>query len=485
MIRRGNWKKAFSVFMLCAATPIVSQAQTFKKLVDFNLQNGAEPLATVLVQGRDGNFYGTTYEGGMGDYCALQSGGCGTVFKMTPEGKLTTLHNFCSQSGCPDGSQPYAGLVLTANGDFYGTTLQYGANQGGTVFRITQEGEFTTLYNFCSQPYCTDGQAPRAPLVQASDGNLYGTTTGGGGGVDGGTVFRITRQGKLTTLLSFAGPDGFAPMGGLIQATDGNLYGTTIGGGTGACGRNGGCGTIFKITLKGELSTLYNFDEFLNGAYGPTAGLVEGTDGNFYGTSYDQGGNEGAVFSITPAGTFTVLHTFGYTDGAWPDGALVQGTDGLFYSTTESGGTYGVGTVFNISSSGALTTLYNFPDHDGCPFGCDPWGGLVQSTKGAFYGLTTGGGPDNEGTIYGLSTGLGPFVAFVNASGSDGQTGGILGQGFTGTTSVSLNGIPANFKVVSDTYLTATVPPGATTGYVTVTTPSGTLISNVPFHVIP
>jgi len=182
---------------------------------------------------------------------------------------------------------------------------------------------------------------------------------------------------------------------------------------------------------------------------------------------------------LTPENDLTTLHSFDQNDGSDPFGKLVQGTDGNYYGTTSQGST-NVGTIFQITQDGILTTLHDFEGTDGT----DPRGGLVQATNGKFYGTTFQGGDGNSGTIFSLDMGLGPFVTFVRAFGKVGQTGPILGQGFTGTTSVMLNGVPADFTVVSDTYIKATVPPGATTGYVTVTTPTGVLTSNVPFHVI-
>jgi uncharacterized repeat protein (TIGR03803 family) len=274
------------------------------------------------------------------------------------------------------------------------------------------------------------------------DGNFYGTTASGGDQIcNCGTVFKITPVGNLTTLHSFKGTDGAYPGGALVQAADENFYGTT--GGLGYhCNPTSGCGTVFKITRGGSLTTLYNFCAQTNCSDGahPVAGLVQATDGNFYGTTLvGGGGNCVADFGV------------------------------------------GCGTVFEITALGELTTLHTFGSTDGA----NPYGGLLQATNGSFYGTTYGGGAFSGGTIFSLEMGLGPFVAFVHDSGRIGQTGGILGQGFTGTTSVSLNGTPASYTVVSDTFIRATVPPGATTGFVTVTTPSGTLTSNVPFRVIP
>jgi len=215
--------------------------------------------------------------------------------------------------------------------------------------------------------------------------------------------------------------------------------------------------------------------------------LVQGIDGDFYGTTLGGGGGWGTVFKITPDGTTTVLHSFTLTDGGEPQSGLVQATDGNFYGTTYFGvdfscdPLYGCGTIFRISPSGVLTVLHSF---DGT-HGSNPTGDLLQTTNGLLYGSTLGGGSTGNGTIFSLDMGLGPFISFVRGYGKVAKTVGILGQGFTGTTSVSFNGVPANFTVLSDTFLSATVPSGATAGYVTVTTPSDTLTSNVPFQVIP
>ena len=217
----------------------VTTGGTLTRLYTFcsqtNCTDGVEPLAG-LVQGNTGNFYGTTSDGGA-------NGGGGTVFEITPAGQLTTLYSFCSQPGCVDGNYSQAPLVQASNGNFYGTTTAGGASNVGTVFEITAAAQFTTLYSFCSQPNCTDGSHPYAAgLVQASNGNLYGTTSEGGASV-AGTVFEITPAGQLTTLYSFCSQpgctDGALPYSGVIQGTDGNLYGTTFGGGT------SGEGTVF------------------------------------------------------------------------------------------------------------------------------------------------------------------------------------------------------------------------------------------------
>jgi uncharacterized repeat protein (TIGR03803 family) len=183
---------------------------------------------------------------------------------------------------------------------------------------------------------------------------------------------------------------------------------------------------------------------------------------------------------MTPGGTLTTLHSFDRDDGAGPYGGVIQAIDGNFYGLTIGGGEFGDGTIFQVTPEGVVTTLHSFDGTDGTY----AYGRLLQDTSGIFYGATAQGGKYNSGTLFSLDMGLGPFVAFVNNPAKVGQTFGVLGQGFTGTTSVSLNGVQATFTVVSDTFIRATVPPGATTGYVTVMTPSGTLTSNVPFRVL-
>ena len=455
---------------------VAAHAQTFDSLVSLDGTNGASPQFASLVQGPDGNLYGTTVYGGIGQGCAPVPG-CGTVFRLTPTGRLTTLYSFCVQSACADGSEPYAGVSLGTDGNFYGTTGSGGTKGWGTVYRITPGGRLTTLYNFCSQPDCSDGAAPVGALVEAEDGNFYGTTNSGGTGdftlctdsvIGCGTIFRITSNGKLKTLYSFCTQpscsDGNQPYGALVQGSDGNLYGTTFLGGV--YSQYGG--TVFKITLSGTLTTLHSFNQ--TDGREPLAGLVQAEDGKFYGTA------QFALYRVASNGAFSLLVEFPSAVAA----PLIQATDGRFYGAAEAERFNNVGAVFLFTLADHLKDLHNFDVDDGAV----PFGGLFQATNGLIYGMTYGGGFYREGTIYSLDLGLGPFVTFVRAVGKVGQTGGILGQGFNGTSSVTINGLPANFTVKSDTYLTVTVPSGATTGYVTVTTPSGTLTSNVPFRVI-
>ena len=499
---------------LWVATPPPSPAQTFTTLAAFDGKDGDGPYGP-LVQGTDGNFYGTTGYGGKSGSCSYPYG-CGTVFKITPTGALNTLHSFCSKPNCADGFGAGFSLVQASDGNFYGTTGgggtggscsdQYGC---GTFFKITKGGKLTTLYNFCSQPKCADGDEPIAGLVQGSDGNFYGTTAHGGmGAQSSGTIFKVTTKGQLTTLYSFCSQpncaDGQEPLAPLIQATDGNFYGTTYYGGTGY----DETGTIFKITSGGTFTKIYDFCSQPNCADGAIAAspLLQGADGNFYGTTIGDGGDfpsrahkngfylgPGTVYRITPAGTLTTLYAFcaqpGCADGEYPVGGLAQGTDGNFYGTTSDVGVGLGGTAFEITPGGSLTTLYVFCSQPNCTDGWVPYDGPVQGTDGIFYGVTSGGGiiscdPDNVGcgTAFSLSVGLRPFIETRPTSGNVGKKVIILGNNLTAASAVEFNGTAATFKVVSATEITAKVQ-RCMTGFVTVTTPNGTLTGNIQFVV--
>jgi uncharacterized repeat protein (TIGR03803 family) len=458
------WKRAYGLFFLCAASAMLLSAQTFKTVVTFNGSDGMGPNLVSLVQGTDGNLYGTTTFGGA-------QNNAGTVFRLTPSGTLTTLHSFKGS----DGAYPVAGLVLGTDGNFYGTTANGGnlacnAHYGcGTVFKITPEGTFRTLHRFNQ----ADGLLPQAALVRAIDGNYYGTASLGGD-TGNGTVFRITSGGTLTTLHSFNGTDGASPDGTLIQGVDGSFYGTTATGGT------KDVGTVFKITSGGTLTTLHSF-VITDGAY-PEAALVQTTSGSFYGSTTGGGIGQvglGTIFKMTQTGTVTTLHSFNGADGQGPY-ALVQGTDSKLYGVTSEGGTFQIGTVFEITRTGELTTLHSFNGTDGK----EPYG-VIQAPNGIFYGTTYAGGANDDGTVFSLSVRLGPFVETLPTSGKVGAKVIILGNNLMDATSVTFNDKAALFKVVSSTEITTTVPTGATSGTVEVKTPRGTLKSNVIFRVTP
>jgi uncharacterized repeat protein (TIGR03803 family) len=480
MSKLSSWKTIFFSCVFCAATATASSAQAdcsvttpcFTNLVSFSGTDGSFPVFVPLVQGFDGNFYGTTSGGG--------AHSDGTVFKITPEVTLTTLHNFAGA----DGSNPAGGLALTTNGVFYGTTVNNGAHGYGTVFKMTSTGALTTLHSFD----LTDGANPYGGLIQATDGNFYGTTHSGGsssncsGGC--GTVFKMIPSGTLTTLHSFDGADGAAPFAGLVQASDGNFYGITYAGGA----HNDG--VVFKMTMPtGTVTVLHSFD----GTHGANSygALIQAINGILYGMTAFGGTHEcnlrgmlvgcGTIFKITLAGVFTTLHNFDPTDGAFPSVELTQATDGNFYGTTYQGGANGVGTIFKVTAAGALTTLHTFDTTDGI----SP-NGLLEATNGEFSGTTLSGGAHGDGTIFSLSVGLGPFVETLPISGKVGTPVIILGNNLAGSTSVTFNGTKATFRVSSTgTAIKTTVPSGATTGKVKVTTTTRTLTSNVNFRVTP
>jgi len=465
----------FGVWMTAAAGNI--PAQTYTNLISFSGTDGSYPIAQ-LTQATDGKLYGTATSGG-----AYTDG---TIFAVSPVGSLSLVYSFCPS--CPTSSfNPYAaGIVQATNGGFYGMTSQGGTANEGTVYRVGTNGILTTIYSFCAQSGCQDGSSPYGGLVQASNGDFYGTTSTGG--TNGhGTVFRITTAGTLTTLYSFCVQpnctDGAAPEAALIQATNGDLYGTTARGGV------NNTGTVFRITPAGALTRVQSFTacagDVCAGAANPAyESLVQGTNGNFYGTTRGGGAHSsGTVFRITPAGVLTTLYSFcalsGCVDGYEPEGGLTLATDGNFYGTTYFGGTNYDGTIFQITPGGTLTTLHSFT---GPAF--DPIAAPLQDTNGVLYGTTNLGGNSGNGTVYSLSLGLSPFVKTQTVSGEVGTTVKILGTDLTGATSVTFNGVSSAFKISpSGTYISATVPAGATTGTVQVVTPLATLDSNVSFRI--
>jgi uncharacterized repeat protein (TIGR03803 family) len=439
-----------------------AHAQTYTDIYDFGDKSG-DPLSPqnsgIVAQGQDGNLYSTTPAGG--------SNNLGTVFKMTAQGALSVLYNFDGTHG----KAPYGGLTLGTDGNLYGTTSTGGSTNLGVIFKITPAGALTILHTFASG----DGYSAYAPPIQGVDGNFYGTTIFGGAS-NYGAVYKMTPAGTVTVLHSFDLTNGRNPFGPLVQGNDGNFYGTAYGG----VGANV-YGMVFKVTSKGKFTILHAFT--LSDGGNPYAGLVLGKDGNFYGTTFNGGtAGYGVVFKITPAGTLTVLHSFTpASDGGAPYGGLVQATDGNFYGAGYEGGTKSHGSIYRITPSGTFSSRYNF---DGTS-GSTPMITLLQHTTGILYGDTYTGGAHNTGAFYSLKDSLAPYAALLPTSGKVAKTIGILGQGFNSATGVSFNGTAAKFKIVSDTFLTATIPAGATTGAVTVTIPGGNLKSKINFRVTP
>jgi uncharacterized repeat protein (TIGR03803 family) len=355
--------KSVIVFLFMASASLVG-AQTLQTICSFSGASGA------LTLGNDGNFYGTT----SGDGSLNQ----GTIFQVTTNGTLTTLVSFSNTNG----SNPQAALTLGNDGNFYGTTSSGGSNNCGTVFQVTTNGTLTALVSFTGG----NGAPPFAALTLGGDGNFYGTTADGGGVYYDGTVFKVTTNGTLTTLVTFTNTNGAHPEAALTLGTDGNFYGTTRAGGGGIS-----YGTVFKVTTNGTLTTLVSF----NGTNGmnPYAALTLGNDGNFYGTTFYGGSffggvqdGYGTVFKMTTNGTLTTLFSFNGTNGAEPCAGLTLGNDGNYYGTTQAGGSSGDGTIFQVTTNGTLTTMVSFNGANGA----NPNTALTLGNDGNFYGMASG-----------------------------------------------------------------------------------------------
>jgi len=379
-IHAGMFALAVIVGLASASTRL-AMAQTLTVLHSFSGNpDGSTPYGG-FARDSSGNLYGTTAQGGTSNL--------GTVFKTTSTGTTTVLHNF---TGNPDGSTPYGALVIDSSGNLYGTTIQGGTSNSGTVFKTTSTGTTTVLHSFAGNP---DGSNPYGGLALDSSGNLYGTTVIGGSS-NTGTVFKTTSTGTTTVLHTFTGnPDGSRPFGNLVRDSSGNLYGTTTQGGT------SNLGTVFKTTSTGTTTVLHSFLGNPDGSTPYYDGLVRDSSGNLYGTTIQGGShNLGTVFKTTSTGTTTVLHSFaGNPDGSTPYAGLVADSSGNLYGTTVNGGTSNIGTVFKTTSTGTTTVLHSLK---GNPDGSLPYGSLIIDSTGTLYGPTTQGGTSNLGTVFKL-----------------------------------------------------------------------------------
>ena len=389
MGQTGLWK-GICIFVLCCAAAVSLRSQTFSTVVSFST---AYKYPNWLIQGSDGNFYGTT---------AVDQNNESVIFKMSLTGDLTTLYTFPTFNGNTSLMQARDGNFYGVNGGLSDICLAGGAGtvECGQFFKMTPSGNLTTLYNFD----VLHGATPNPFFTQGADGNFYGTTASGGSGTCGGipgivggcgTVFKITPEGSLTTLYSFGGTDGIFPQGHLIQATDGNFYGTTAYGGSGNCPatatKPAACGTIFQMTPAGSVTTLYSFNGASDG-FNP-GNLIQATDGNFYGTCLISG--TPAVFRLTPSGTLTTLTTL---SGSHYSSFLFQGTDGNLYGLGLNTDRGGMDIIFELSLEGSLTTLYNFgPNTVVGPPNVEL---LLQASNGNLYGLETFGGVSKLGTVF-------------------------------------------------------------------------------------
>ncbi len=365
-------------------SPGAAHARGYRILHFFTGYNGDGAGPNGVIKDKAGNLYGTTSEGG---YYPL---GKGVVFKIAPDGTETVLYTFCPQATCPDGANPVGSLIRDGAGNLYGGTAGGGANdcQCGVIFKLAPDRTETVFYSFCSQNNCSDGDGPEGGLVRDQAGNLYGTT-GFGGTYYKGVVFKLAPDGTETVLYAFTGgSDGAEPTAGVIEDQSGNLYGTTYVGGA----FNGG--VVFKLAPDGTETVLHSFCSQRtcgDGVY-PYAGVIEDQVGNLYGTTEFGGGGKcdagatcGVIFEIAPDGTETVLHKFNNVDGAFPYGGLIRGTAGSLYGTTFSGGTQDDGVVFKLAPDGTERVLHSFA---GGNDGKWPGAALIKDKTGNLYGAT-------------------------------------------------------------------------------------------------
>ena len=388
-------------------TPTPTAAPSPKVSVDFVppysdlLPGGAASAGLVLAS--DGNYYGAERHPGQ-NVCRPQFPGvdCGVIVRVSPSGAKTILHQFGLSAG--DGFDP-GQVVLGDDGAFYGTTKNGGAfGTGGTIFRMTLGGNYSILHSFSGAN--GDGAVP-GPLTKGSDGNFYGTTASGGANhcpvipLDGpncGTVFRITPAGQLTILHSFGSnvSDGILPEARVVEGVDGRLYGTTQIGGTNTCGDSPkSCGTLFSISKAGSLSIVHSFGSSPGDGMAPRD-IIRGPGSTLVGLTLSGGGTRcsqlfgcGTIFTYSPGGSVSVLYSFGQqdqTDGSGPS-SLTFGSDGNIYGTTVSGGSFqctSCGTVFRLTPAGQLTTLYSFGPVNSAPSSPTL---VSRSTNGMIYGL--------------------------------------------------------------------------------------------------
>jgi len=447
----------------------------------------AQPFGNGVTLGSDGNFYTALY---------FDRIGCGEVDKTTPTGTITFLASICGTYGNGPATQP----IQAPNGLFYGTSTEVPSNQNGTIYSMNSSGALTLLHTFTG----TDGSYPYAPLVVGSDGNLYGGTRSGGTNNDG-VLFKITTGGTFTVLHNFTGVDGQDLEHAMILGTDGNLYGVTYFGGTG--GSSGG--VIFKLTNSGTYTVLYNLPIPYSNL---NSRLVQATDGNFYGlVGQGNASQPGWIYSLTPSGTFTILHQFcqqtNCADGDPPRTPLVQHTDGKLYGFTSSGG-LGWGVFYSLDMGlGPFVSLGSTSGKEGAKIAIFGQGfssasvvkfGGTQATTIARSGTTFIAATVPASALTGsvtVTTGsttltsaqsfhvLPTFLSFNPTSGPVGTVVTLTGTGLEQTTKVTFNGKSASFSVTSDSQVTATVPTGATTGKIKITTKGGSVTSSTNFTV--
>jgi uncharacterized repeat protein (TIGR03803 family) len=395
-----------SALALLVVIPPAYGQYTEQTLFSFS-QYGPEGMlpAGGLVLDSAGNVYGTGLQGGYVDQ-NLCNGGCGTVFKIDTSGNLTVLHAFDSS----DGDLPIAPLAIDAAGNLYSTTLAGGVYEAGVVFKVDPSGNETVLHEFTGTHL--DGAAPNAGVVFDKAGNLYGTTTGGGE-YDGGVVYKVTPSGHFSVLHSFSGlrGDGLNPYASVMLDAKGNIYGTTAAGGLNKCTSLAGssCGIIFRLSRRGNQwveKILHKFKSADGGQ--PIGNLIFDKDGNLYGTAGIGGsslncfGGCGTIFELTTTGPLITLYNFDGTNGQQhPDAGLIWDAQGNLYGTTVSDGLLSLccGTAFVLSPAGQLTTIYSPGGTDEPQLIPD---GLAMDSAGNLYGVGQVGGIYGYGGVFKL-----------------------------------------------------------------------------------
>lgn len=467
-----------AAFMVAFGAAIPAQAQITPTTVLALPGGSGQPISPdgpVMAQGRDGNLYITAQDGGPSATSML--------FSLTPAGVLTPGYS-------PNGV--LFGVTLGRDGNFYGANYNGGTNGFGTLYKTTPTGTGTVFYNFL---FSSGPANPYAPPIEATNGAFYGTTSYNeerDGYFPESVVYSVTSKGVFKILHTFTGTDGQNIYAGLVQGTDGNFYGCSAAGGSSSDG------VIFKMTSAGKVTVLHNFDG--TDGSGCSYALVQASDGDFYGTAGGGSDGFGVVFKITSGGTYSVIHNFnGTTDGSYPSSPLIQATDGNLYGVTGSQGQVDYGSVYKVTTSGTLTTLYSFT---GGTDGGIPQSALMQHTNGLLYGDTFMGGNLNCftsiyyggqvvivagcGVVFSADIGAEPFVNLMTKSGHELSAVEILGQGFTKSSVVEFGGVKSTkVTLTGTTYMSATVPAGALTGAVTVTTGATTLTSPQTFKVLP
>jgi uncharacterized repeat protein (TIGR03803 family) len=464
--RASHWAlaAALALILTVGLMPLSAQAPvaTYTDLYDFTGAPGPDVFAAGrLAQGRDGNFYGESFNGG--------TGGWGTVYKLTPTGALAVLDSI---KPATSGANPEGGVTLGADGSLYGNATYGGAVGYGTVFKVTPSGALTVLHNFADSG---DGTAPTNALILATNGNLYGAT---GDSEALSTIYQITPSGAFSVIHTMDSYTEGNVVGQLSLGSDGNLYGgTTLGGPKGK-----GKGTAFKITPAGVVTVLHDFNA--NAYYG-YLGVEQAANGDFYGATQYGGKSPslGTINSLTSSGVYTQVGSLnGQTDGTTePNQPLLFASDGNLYGSTLAG--YGgEPAFFKVTPAGGFSVICSGDKTCGAPAYLQ----LVQGTNGLIYGIG-GEGAYGDGAFFSLDLGLPPFAGLVSPAGTVGGALGILGQGFNSGSVVTFGGgvKATSITLEGSTFISAVIPAGAMTGKVTVTTGSATLTSIQDFQVTP